>query len=65
MSRYIKTSIHSPAQFRVLGTLRNLKEFSKDFDCPVGKIRIRINDAKQWLINKGYGKRRKILKIWT
>ncbi|KAL7013333.1 hypothetical protein ACKWTF_015337 [Chironomus riparius] len=32
----IETSIHSPGQFRVLGPLRNLKEFSRDFNCPVG-----------------------------
>lgn len=65
MSRNIKTSIHSPGQFRVLGTFKNLKEFSKDFNCPVGKIRIRFIDANQWLINKAYGKKREILNIWT
>ena len=35
----IETSIHSPGQFRVLGPLRNLKEFSRDFSCPIGKLK--------------------------
>lgn len=32
----ITTGVHSPGQFRVLGPLSNMEEFSKDFNCPVG-----------------------------
>lgn len=34
MKKRILTGIHSPPQFRVLGPLTNMKEFSKDFQCP-------------------------------
>ena len=32
----ITTGTHSPNQFRVLGPLSNIKEFSMDFNCPEG-----------------------------
>ncbi|XP_039280391.1 neprilysin-2 [Nilaparvata lugens] len=32
----ITTGFHSPGEFRVIGPLSNLKEFSKDFSCPSG-----------------------------
>lgn len=35
MKKRILTGVHSPNQFRVLGPLRNMKEFSSDFNCPI------------------------------
>lgn len=37
MKMRITTGVHSPGQFRVLGPLSNMREFSKDFNCPEGK----------------------------
>lgn len=32
----ITTGQHSPEEFRVIGPMSNMLEFSKDFNCPVG-----------------------------
>ena len=41
----ITTGVHSPGQFRVLGPLSNMKEFSKDFNCPEGELQHELYKA--------------------
>lgn len=36
MKGRILTGVHAPGEFRVLGPLRNMESFAKDFNCPVG-----------------------------
>lgn len=36
ISLQIEKDPHSPPSFRVIGSLSNLPEFSKEFNCPVG-----------------------------
>ncbi|XP_012288606.1 neprilysin-2 isoform X3 [Orussus abietinus] len=40
----ITTGFHSPGEFRVLGPLSNMVEFSKDFNCPAGS---KMNPTKK------------------
>lgn len=35
LAENIKHDSHSPEEFRVLGSLSNMKEFSNDFNCPI------------------------------
>lgn len=32
----LKTAVHSPGKFRVIGTLSNSDEFAKEYNCPIG-----------------------------
>jgi len=40
----LKTAVHSPGKFRVIGTLSNSAEFAKEYNCPVGSP---MNPAKK------------------
>lgn len=44
MKMRITTGVHSPAQFRVLGPLSNMKDFANDFNCPEGSA---MNPSKK------------------
>jgi len=48
LKKRILTGVHSPNQFRVLGTLHNLEEFSKDFSCPEGSNMNPIKKCQVW-----------------
>lgn len=36
MTNRVRTGVHSPGQFRVIGPMTNMQEFADDFNCPVG-----------------------------
>lgn len=44
----ITTGVHSPGEFRVLGTMRNLKYFSHDFQCPEGSPMNPVHKCEVW-----------------
>lgn len=44
----LKTAVHSPGQFRVIGTLTNSEEFSRVFNCPVGAPMNPTNKCSVW-----------------
>ena len=48
LSNYITTNEHSPPEFRVLGTFKNMKDFSKDFQCPVGSAMNPVHKCEVW-----------------
>ncbi|XP_070505178.1 neprilysin-2-like isoform X2 [Chironomus tepperi] len=48
MKLYITVNEHSPGQFRVLGPLSNMKEFSKDFNCPIGSKMNPVHKCEVW-----------------
>jgi predicted metalloendopeptidase len=48
MKMRITTGVHSPGQFRVLGPLSNMKEFSMDFSCPEGSPMNPLNKCEVW-----------------
>ncbi|XP_066597327.1 neprilysin-2 isoform X2 [Prorops nasuta] len=43
----ITTGFHSPGEFRVLGPLSNMPEFSSDFNCPIGT---KMNPEKKCMV---------------
>lgn len=45
---YIAAVNHPPSPFRVLGPLKNMKEFSKDFNCPEGSPMNPVHKCKVW-----------------
>ncbi|XP_061493081.1 neprilysin [Rhineura floridana] len=44
----IKTDVHSPGKFRVLGTLQNTPEFSKAFKCTNAKYMDPVKKCRVW-----------------
>ncbi|XP_070505219.1 neprilysin-2-like [Chironomus tepperi] len=48
MKLAITVNVHSPGPFRVLGPLSNMKEFSKDFNCPIGSKMNPAHKCEVW-----------------
>uniref|UniRef100_A0A336MB19 CSON012957 protein n=1 Tax=Culicoides sonorensis TaxID=179676 RepID=A0A336MB19_CULSO len=44
----LKTAVHSPGKFRVIGTLSNSPDFAKEFNCPAGSPMNPTNKCKVW-----------------
>ena len=38
LKKQIKTGVHSPGEFRIIGSLSNNDEFAKDFNCKKGSF---------------------------
>ena len=43
----LKTAVHAPGKYRVIGTLSNSEEFSKAYKCPIGS---KMNPTKKCTI---------------
>lgn len=44
----LKTAVHSPGKFRVIGTLSNSEEFAEVYDCPLGSPMNPVNKCTVW-----------------
>ncbi|XP_059158497.1 neprilysin-1-like [Physella acuta] len=44
----LKTGVHSPGRFRVIGTLQNMEAFSEAFNCSVGSYMNKKNRCTVW-----------------
>ncbi|XP_033330133.1 neprilysin-4 isoform X1 [Megalopta genalis] len=44
----LKTTVHSPGKFRVIGTLSNSEDFSEVFSCPLGSPMNPVNKCSVW-----------------
>jgi neprilysin len=43
----LKTAVHSPGKFRVIGTLSNSEDFANEYQCPVGSA---MNPKKKCIV---------------
>lgn len=48
MKMNIELDGHSPAKFRVIGSFSNMKDFSTDFNCPVGSPMNPTHKCEVW-----------------
>lgn len=48
LKKTILTDVHSPNEFRILGALKNNKEFSYEFKCPKGSKMNPIKKCEVW-----------------
>lgn len=48
MRNSVLTKTHSPGRFRVIGPMSNLKEFSEDFQCPLGSRMNPVSKCEIW-----------------
>lgn len=48
MVNAVKTGVHAPGKFRVIGSLSNFKEFSESYNCKIGDNMNPINRCNVW-----------------
>lgn len=48
LKKAILTDVHSPNEFRVIGTLQNMKEFASDFQCSKGSKMNPLRKCEVW-----------------
>uniref|UniRef100_A0A182K3W4 Neprilysin, neutral endopeptidase 1 n=1 Tax=Anopheles christyi TaxID=43041 RepID=A0A182K3W4_9DIPT len=44
----LKTAVHSPGRFRVIGTLSNSEDFAREYHCPVGSFMNPTDKCSVW-----------------